>query len=124
VFSFNYWDPLPSEEAEAYLGPEVGLHANIGETSAVMAVDESLVDLDRAVAEYPEFPTTPTPPLVAAFFFSGRGTTHRATRSGVWGDPRESTKKRGEHYFEQMEDAAVDFISDVEETFRTYENRG
>jgi creatinine amidohydrolase len=124
VYSFNYWDPLPTEEAEAYLGVDVGLHANIGETSAVMAVDESLVDLGRAVAEFPDFPSTPTPPLVAAFFFSGRGTTYRATRSGVWGDPRQSTRERGQSYLEQLESAAVRFVRDVEETFRKYESRG
>src|SRR5439155_13924036 len=66
AFPFNYWDPLSPEQLNAYLSAEVGYHANIGETSAVMAVDESLVDIERAVAEFPEFSATPTPPLVAA----------------------------------------------------------
>ena len=90
VFPFSYWEPLPADQLEEYLSARVGLHANIGETSAVMAVDESLVDLDVAVAEFPPFPTPPSAPVVAAFFFSGRGTTFRATRSGTWGDPRGS----------------------------------
>ena len=94
VFGFNYWDALPPEQGEAYLGSEVGLHANIGETSAVMAVDESLVDLDAAVAEYPDFPGWRSTPLVSAFFLSGRR-TYRATRSGVWGDPSASTAELG-----------------------------
>src|SRR6185437_14713271 len=80
VFPFQYWDALPPDELADYLGAEVGLHANIGETSAVMAVDESLVDLEKAVKEYPAFPSQPTPAMVAAYFFSARGTLPRASR--------------------------------------------
>ena len=71
AFPFNYWDALPPDELEAYLSAEAGLHANIGETSAVMAIDESLVDLSQAVREYPAFPVEPTPAMVSAYFFSG-----------------------------------------------------
>ena len=72
AFPFNYWDALPPDELAEYLGAEVGLHANIGETSAVLAVDESLVDLKLAVREYPDFPVEPTPAMVSAYFFSAR----------------------------------------------------
>jgi creatinine amidohydrolase/Fe(II)-dependent formamide hydrolase-like protein len=61
------WDALPPDELAAHLGSEVGLHANVGETSAVLAVDESLVDLELAVPEYPPFPVEPTPAMVSAF---------------------------------------------------------
>lgn len=123
AFPFNYWDPLPPEQLEAYLSASVGLHANIGETSAVMAVDQSLVDLDRAVEEYPRFARAPSASLVAAFFFSGKGTTHRATRSGVWGDPRQSSAERGRAYLDQIEQAGVRFIQEVEEVFRSFPPR-
>src|SRR5919109_549457 len=73
AFPFNYWDALPPDQLAEYLGTEVGLHANIGETSAVLAVDESLVDLDKAAREYPSFPSEPTPAMISAFFFSARG---------------------------------------------------
>jgi creatinine amidohydrolase len=120
AFPFNYWDPLPAAELEAYLSPDVGLHANIGETSAVMAIDASLVDLDHAVAEYPAFASPPSPAMVAAFFFSGKGTTYRATRSGVWGDPRQSSADRGRTYLDQIEEAGVQFIAEVEKLFETF----
>jgi len=123
VYGFNYWDPLPPEQGEAYLGFREGLHANIGETSAVMAVDESLVDLGAAVAEYPEFPGGVSAPLVSAFFLSGKGRTYRATRSGVWGDPRGSTRDRGLTYLGQIEDACVKFMDGVDEAFATYPER-
>lgn len=123
AFPFNYWDPLPPEQLNAYLSAEVGYHANIGETSAVMAVDESLVDLERAVAEFPEFPTTPTPAIVAAYFFSRKGTTYSAMRSGVWGDPRGSSAERGRQYLQQIEEAGVHFIQNVEESFKRFPPR-
>jgi creatinine amidohydrolase/Fe(II)-dependent formamide hydrolase-like protein len=123
VYGFNYWDPLPPEQGEAYLGFREGLHANVGETSAVMAVDESLVDLDVAVAEYPTFRGGASAPLVSAFFLSGKGRTYRATRSGVWGDPRGSTAAKGLEYFEQIEEACVPFMEGVEQAFETYPER-
>ena len=123
AFPFNYWDPLPPEQLEGYLSAAVGLHANIGETSAVMAVDESLVDLERAVEEYPRFPKSPSAAVVAAFFFSGSGTTHRATRSGVWGDPRKSSAERGRAYLDQIEEAGVRFIAEVEDVFKSFPPR-
>ena len=123
VFPFNYWDALPPNELAEYLGAEVGLHANIGETSAVMAVDESLVDLDKAVKEYPAFPSEPTPAMIAAYFFSGRGTLPRVSRSGVWGDPTESTAERGRHYLEQFEEACVRFVEQAEALFAAFPER-
>jgi creatinine amidohydrolase len=123
AFPFNYWDALPPSQLEAYLSAAAGLHANIGETSAVMAVDETLVDLEQAVEEYPAFAKPPTAAQVAAFFFSGKGTTYRATRSGVWGDPRQSSGERGRAYLDQIEEAGVQFIQEVEEMFKTFPPR-
>jgi creatinine amidohydrolase len=124
VFPFNYWDALPPDELAEYLGAEVGLHANIGETSAVMAVDESLVDLDKAVREYPAFPgEPPTPAMISAYFFSGRGTLPRASRSGVWGDPTGSSAERGRRYFDQIEEACVRFVEEVEAIFAAFPER-
>jgi creatinine amidohydrolase len=123
VFPFSYWDALPREELDEYLGSEVGLHANIGETSAVMAIDESLVDLSKAVREYPAFPSEPTPAMIAAYFFSGRGTLPRASRSGAWGDPADSTAERGRRYLEQIEEACVRFVAEVEAIFAAFPER-
>lgn len=120
AFPFNYWDALPPEQLAEYLSAEAGLHANIGETSAVLAVDESLVRLDRAVREYPSFPVEPTPAMVAAYFFSARGTLPRASRSGVWGDPSGSSAELGRRYLAQIEEASVRFVENVESLFRAF----
>jgi len=123
AYAFNYWDPLPADQLNAYLSGEVGLHANIGETSAVLAVNEALVEMREAVREVPDFPGNPSPALVSAFFFSGTGTTYRAMRSGVWGDPRESTAELGRKFLQQIEDAASEFVIDVEKTFKAFPRR-
>jgi creatinine amidohydrolase len=123
VYGFNYWDPLPAAQLDEFLSNRVGLHANIGETAALMAVDPSLVALEAAVAEYPNFPVEMTQPMVAAFFLSGKGRTFRATKSGVWGDPREATVELGHMYFDQLERACVSFIHGVTQTFEAFPER-
>ena len=115
LYWLSYWDALPQEQRDAYLGDEAGLHANIGETSAVMAVDESLVHLERARPEYPQFERPLGNAAVVAYFFSSRGALRRVLPGGVWGDPRESTAERGREYFAQIEDAVVQAIHDAED---------
>src|SRR6187549_139747 len=92
AFPVNYWDGMSAEEAGEFFGPTTGLHANQGETSAVLAIDPRLVDMDAANAELPPFPdVTNSAPVHTAFFFSAPGSVHRATHSGTWGDARESS---------------------------------
>ena len=124
LYWLSYWDALPQEQRDAYLGDEAGLHANIGETSAVMAVDESLVHLERARPEYPQFERPLGNAAVVAYFFSSRGALRRVLPGGVWGDPRDSTAERGREYFAQIEDAVVQAIHDAEDLFRTYGTAG
>src|SRR3954462_3310250 len=47
AFPVNYWDALTQPEAAEFFHPSNGLHANAGETSAVMAINPDLVDLDN-----------------------------------------------------------------------------
>src|SRR6478752_3968138 len=95
-----------------------GLHANRAETSAVMAIDPDLVDIDRANAEMPPFPAVTSPAAVhTAFFFSTPGSVHRATRTGTWGDARESSAEYGERYLQVVTEATVRMLDDIERTF-------
>ena len=109
--------PVPRSRARRISGFEEGLHANVGETSAVMAVDPSLVEPRRGRRRVPDVPPGPVGALVSAFFLSGKGRTYRATRSGVWGDPSSSTAERGLTYLEQIEEACVQFMQGVEQAF-------
>ena len=118
AFPINYWDGMTADEAGEFFGPTTGLHANRGETSAVMAIDADLVDLDAANAELPPFPeVTNQAPVHTAFFFSAPGSVHRATQSGTWGDAREASVEYGERYLDVVTDATVRLLDDIERTF-------
>ena len=56
AFPVNYWDGLTAEEVAEFSGLKNGLHANLAETSAVLAINPALVDMERANAEFPPFP--------------------------------------------------------------------
>ena len=118
TFPINYWDGLSAEEAGEYFGPSNGLHANRGETSAVLAINPDLVDMERANAEMPPFPEVTSPaPVHTAFFFSAPGSVHRATASGTWGDARDASVEFGERYLDVVVEATVRMLDDIERTF-------
>ncbi len=124
AFPINYWDGMTPEEAGEFFDAANGLHANKAETSAVMAINAALVDLDAANAEMPPFPKTTNQAAVhTAFFFSSPGSVYRATRSGTWGDARDSNPEFGEHYLRVVTDATVRMIEDVERTFAAMPER-
>jgi len=118
AFPVNYWDGMTPSEAGEFFDPSNGLHANKGETSAVMAIDERLVDLDVANAEMPPFPEVTNGAAVhTAFFFTTPGSVHRATHSGTWGDARESNAEFGRRYLDVVTEATVRLLDDIERTF-------
>ena len=118
AFPVNYWDGMTPGEAGEFFGPTAGLHANRAETSAVMAIDPALVDLDAANAELPPFPEVTNAPAVhTAVFFSAPGSVHRASASGTWGDARETSVEYGERYLQVVTDATARVLDDIERTF-------
>ena len=124
AFPINYWDGMTAEEAAQFFDPSNGLHANKGETSAVMAINPALVDLDAANQEMPPFPQTTNQAAVhTAFFFSSPGSVYRATKSGTWGDPRGSNAEFGERYLKVVTDASVRMIEDIERSFEAMPER-
>ena len=119
AFAMSYWDALPPHEQEAYLGIKAGLHANVGETAAVLAVRPELVDMDRAEAGWPPFPQLkgPAMPTIFAFFETQAGSCYKAMPGGVWGDPTEATAEAGERYYDQITRAVCNVIDDVDSTY-------
>jgi creatinine amidohydrolase len=120
AFPVNYWDALTEAEVAEFSGLKNGLHANLAETSAVMAINPDLVDLDQANAEFPPFPEFTVPNLGAvhsAFFFSNPGSVHWATKSGTWGDPRKSTAEAGERYLEAGVRSTLALLDNIARTF-------
>ena len=118
AFPVNYWDGMTPAEAAEFFDPSNGLHANRGETSAVMAIDEGLVDLQAANAEMPPFPEVTNGAAVhTAFFFTTPGSVHRATHSGTWGDARQASVEFGQRYLDVVTEATVRSLDDIERTF-------
>ena len=75
AFPVNYWDGMTADEAAEFFDPSNGLHANKGETAAVLAIDPgSRGHGARPTMEFPPFPEVTSPaPVHTAFFFSAPG---------------------------------------------------
>jgi creatinine amidohydrolase len=120
AFPVNYWDGMTPDESAEFFGLASGLHANAAETSAVLAINPKLVDLGRANAEFPPFPKftlSNTAPVHTAFFFSSPGSVYRATKSGTWGDARQSSPETGERYLEICVRSTLAVLDNIERTF-------
>jgi creatinine amidohydrolase len=119
AFPVNYWDGLTAEEVAEFSGLKNGLHANAAETSAVLAINSDLVDLEHANAEFPPFPeyTVNMAPVHTAFFFTSPGSVFWATKSGTWGDARQATPEIGERYLEAGVRSTLAVLENIEKTF-------
>lgn len=112
VYAFPYWDALSEEDMAEYLSFDAGWHANVGETAAVMAVDEGLVDLSETPFDDPDIPEDiENPGALLDHLLIGKGSYYRVSETGVWGDPSEATPELGEEYFENITDAVAELIN-------------
>lgn len=112
VYSFSYWEALAPDDLSEYLSFEQGWHANVGETAAVLAIDEDLVKLEQAEMEIPEMPMDiRNPGTLLGLIFTGPSVMYRLSDSGVWGDPTEATAEMGENYYDKISDAVTELIS-------------
>jgi creatinine amidohydrolase len=121
AFPVNYWDALTAEEIAEFSGLKNGLHANLAETSAVMKINPALVDLEKANAEFPPFPAYTIPNTGAvhtAFFFTAPGSVYWATKSGTWGDARQSNPEAGERYLQAGVRSTLAVLDNIERTFK------
>jgi creatinine amidohydrolase len=125
AFPINYWDGLTAEDVAEFSGLKNGLHANAAETSAVLAINPELVDLERANAEFPPFPefTVNMAPVHTAFFFTSPGSVYWATKSGTWGDARKATPEMGERYLERGVASTLAVLDNIERTFAAMPRR-
>lgn len=120
AFPVNYWDGFTAEDFDRWSGLKNGMHANEAETSAILALDPKLVDMERANAEFPPFPeytVANTGAVHTAFFFTSPGSVYWATKSGTWGDARNSTPEKGEQYLEAGVRSTLKVLENIEKTF-------
>jgi creatinine amidohydrolase len=118
VFPFAYWQGLQPEQAEAYLSGSAGLHANVGETSAVLAIDPDLCDMERVRDFVPELDGFMNHPLALLdpVFLSTPGSFWALLEEGggVWGNPSESTVEKGEQFLQWGAASVVSLVRDME----------
>ena len=120
AFPVNYWDGFTAEDFDRWSGLKNGMHANEAETSAMLAINPQLVDMERANAEFPPFPeytVLNTGAVHTAFFFSAPGSVYWATKSGTWGDARHATPEKGEQYIEAGVRSTLAVLENIEKTF-------
>ncbi len=119
AFPINYWDGMAPDVLSEYLSLRNGMHANAAETSAILAIDPKLVDMQKANAEFPPFPdyTVSSGPVHTAFFFSSPGSVHRATASGTWGDATKATPEMGERFLRVAVESTLLVLDNISRTF-------
>jgi creatinine amidohydrolase len=119
AFPINYWDGMPPEVRERYSSIAKGMHANAAETSAILAINPALVDMEKANAEFPNFPefTVASGPVHTAYFFTSPGSVYWATRSGTWGDARNANVEMGEAYLQAGVESTLAVLDNIERTF-------
>jgi len=119
IYPFPYWQGLKPEQAEQYLSGSAGIHANVGETSAVLAINPDLCDMDRVRDFVPELGELRTNPfaLLDPMFLATPGSFWSLLEEGggVWGSPSESTAERGEEFLEWAKTAVVNLVRDMDD---------
>lgn len=112
VYAFPYWDALSGEDMEDYLSFDSGWHANVGETAAVMAINDDLVDLENAPFDDPDLPMDiENPAALLNHLLIAKGSYYRVSETGTWGDPSDATAKLGEGYFDTITHAVGELIN-------------
>lgn len=73
-----------------------GRHANDYETSVILFINPSLVDMSKACREFPSERAPPKESKRTIVDF------RKYSKSGVWGDPTNATAEKGKEYFDFM----------------------
>jgi creatinine amidohydrolase len=119
IYPFPYWQGLKPDQAEQYLSGSAGIHANVGETSAVLAINPDLCDMDRVRDFVPELGELRTSPfaIIDPVFLATPGSFWSLLEEGggVWGKPSESTAERGEEFLNWATAAVVNLVRDMDD---------
>jgi creatinine amidohydrolase len=119
IYPFPYWQGLRPEQAEQYLSGTAGIHANVGETSAILAINPDLCDMERVRDFVPELGELRTSPfaIIDPVFLATPGSFWSLLEDGggVWGRPSESTAERGEEFLEWATAAVVNLFRDMDD---------
>ncbi len=114
IYGITYWNVMSPKVGAKYLSWRAGWHANIGETSAILAIDEKFVDMSKAPVEWPAVEEDISLLNISA---AQTGGFYAATKSGIWGDARKSTKRLGEEFLEDIANGLVRTLARYEKNY-------
>jgi creatinine amidohydrolase len=122
VYGFSYWLPLPEKAANEYLSSDAGWHAQVGETSIMLAIRPSVVKMENAPVEWP---TLGGKSVVVRDSITAGTATWRlvAGKTGAWGDARDATKEKGERFLDEIVEAVSKTIEEIELAFQEMEKQ-
>lgn len=121
VYGFSYWLTLPEKVAKEYLSWDAGWHAQIGETSIMLAINPDVVKMKYAPVEWPVLAKKSN--VVLNCISAATGQWKHITKSGIWGDARGSTKEKGEAFLNEIVNTVVKTIENVESAFQEMEGK-
>jgi creatinine amidohydrolase len=91
---------------------ELGIHAGDAETSVLLSILPSQVQMDKAVTEYPqELPENSLLSMEGKLPFAW--TTRDLSKSGVLGDPTVATSEKGDRILQSLAEGWIQVIQDL-----------
>jgi creatinine amidohydrolase len=116
ISSFDWWVFVPREMGRV-MGMEEGIHAHRLETSCMLALTPELVNMDKAVAEFPDYPEGMTPDKFGLFMSTVKSITD-ISKSGVVGDATKASKEFGEECLNRTVENMVQAFKEIEKIGR------
>jgi creatinine amidohydrolase len=104
------WDDLETEAAGALLEQERGGHADEGETSVNLYLQESMVDMAEAVTDYGNRPEKNYPGYKPGLLAQNEGDAMHS-ETGAFGDPTLATAEKGEQILAIMTENLLEAIA-------------
>lgn len=95
--------------AKGFSEQEGGTHADEVETSMMLYIDPSSVDMSKAVKDY-------TPSAGTGLLNRKPGGTGTYSRTGIWGDPTRATREKGRTFVEALVAGILDDIAALRST--------
>ena len=120
AFPINYWDGLTRRRGRGVLRleerPARERGRDLSHPRASIRISSISKRPTPSSRRFPEF-TVNTAPVHTAFFFTSPGSVYWATKSGTWGDARQSTPEIGERYIEAGVRSTLAVLDNIEKTF-------
>lgn len=116
IAAFEWWTFIPKELGSATSADE-GIHANRMETAWMLAFAPNLVDMTKAVTEYPSFYRENMPTEEFFLHMTKVKTIADLSKSGVVGPAAKASKEDGEELVEKAVERGIEFFEKLGKLF-------